>query len=668
MTQIEILGRRADLDAVLCTLQRLRAVQLAPAPSTAAGPPVLNPTADQAADQAADKHLATTQLRERVEAVLGLVPAETGLASPRPTHDHELHRLLLRLEPEVAELIATRDALRSEAELLPRYLAALGDLTPLVPELNRLTDSELAAAHLATVALVLDDPDGRVIAQLAEQLRELLGDRHLLVTARGDGSGTVGALLVTSSDRVAAVEQLLGSDQISQVTIPGKFSGRSLAGTVAEMRTELAEVPELLSRNAEQLAELVRPALPALLAARRDLAARAERLAAVELAALGERTFALRAWLPRGDLDPVRQSLRERVPGPTVVAEVADPEQAPPILLRNPSLARPFERLVAFLAWPRPGEPDPTLLMAVVFPFLFGVMVGDVAYGLILVLLGWLLRRKLAERNPFLADVARVLVIGGWWSVVFGFLFGELLGNFGRYAFGFPALWFYRGSPDALTPLLLFVIAIGAVHVLLGLALGVWSSVRDRHLRHAAERVGTLVVLIGLFGIAAVAAAALPRTLMTPALALLVIGLVLAVLAPGGAAGLLAPLELISAIGKVLSYLRLAAVGLASVYLAVVANELGAQAPLLLGVVVATFFHALNVALAAFSPMIQSLRLHYVEFFPNFYTGGGAPFTPFGAEVSVIEDGDQPTGAAGPALAAAEAAQPDDRREVVVTG
>ncbi len=84
-------------------------------------------------------------------------------------------------------------------------------------------------------------------------------------------------------------------------------------------------------------------------------------------------------------------------------------------------------------------------------------------------------------------------------------------------------------------------------------------------------------------------------------------------------------------IGNVLSYLRIAAIGLASVYLARVANELGAAAPLLIGLVVATLFHTLNLALGAFSPTIQSLRLHYVEFFGKFYEPGGKEFSPFGA-------------------------------------
>jgi V/A-type H+-transporting ATPase subunit I len=130
-----------------------------------------------------------------------------------------------------------------------------------------------------------------------------------------------------------------------------------------------------------------------------------------------------------------------------------------------------------------------------------------------------------------------------------------------------------------------------------------------------------------------VAAGALPDALLTPAVAAAVVGLVLAVVAPGALVALLGPLELLGAVGNVLSYLRLAAVGLASVYLANVANELALGAPLVLGVLIAAFFHALNLALAAFSPMVQALRLHYVEFFGRFHAGGGEPFRPFGADL-----------------------------------
>jgi V/A-type H+-transporting ATPase subunit I len=50
----------------------------------------------------------------------------------------------------------------------------------------------------------------------------------------------------------------------------------------------------------------------------------------------------------------------------------------------------------------------------------------------------------------------------------------------------------------------------------------------------------------------------------------------------------------------------------------------------LIGVLFALLFHLVNFALGVMSPMIHALRLHYVEFFGNFYSPGGVAYRPFG--------------------------------------
>jgi V/A-type H+-transporting ATPase subunit I len=174
--------------------------------------------------------------------------------------------------------------------------------------------------------------------------------------------------------------------------------------------------------------------------------------------------------------------------------------------------------------------------------------------------------------------------------------------------------------------------------VVLGLLLGLWTAARGHRRRQLGSKAGTLLVLAGLFGLAGIIAAGLPTALLTPAVAAVVVGTIVACVSQGALGLILGPLGLLGTLGNVLSYLRLAAVGLASTYLAEVANELGAKGPLLLGVVVATLFHSLNLALAAFSPMIQSLRLQYVEFFGQFHEGGGRLFAPLGGAVAGARD------------------------------
>jgi V/A-type H+-transporting ATPase subunit I len=183
-------------------------------------------------------------------------------------------------------------------------------------------------------------------------------------------------------------------------------------------------------------------------------------------------------------------------------------------------------------------------------------------------------------------------------------------------------------------PLLIFAVALGATHVILGLLLGIWQGWQERHRGAVVERFGTLLAIVGVFGLAGLAVGMLPGGAVTPAAAAIIVGLVLMMVSHGRMGLLMGPLELIGALGNILSYLRIAAVGLASAYLAIVANEFAAVGPLWLGVIVAAFFHALNLALAGFSPMIQAMRLHYVEFFSKFYAGGGRMFRPFGARVT----------------------------------
>ena len=96
------------------------------------------------------------------------------------------------------------------------------------------------------------------------------------------------------------------------------------------------------------------------------------------------------------------------------------------------------------------------------------------------------------------------------------------------------------------------------------------------------------------------------------------------------AEGIVAPVELLSTLGNILSYARIMALGTASVMLAVVANRLaGAIGSVVVGVIFALLFHLVNFALGLFSPTIHALRLHYVEFFGRFYSPGGVQYRPF---------------------------------------
>lgn len=636
MSGVQVLGRREELAAVLADLQIFGAVEVA-----GRHPVELGALAGEASHDLG-----------RIQVML----AATEQPLPPPASTAPDRAVLELFERETSALAASVEALRSEEEQLRHYVEVLGDLEALIPEVARLTDAELRAVRLAMVALLLDDPSGQVVAALSTQLAARFGDRVLLVSA--SASRVRGCLLVLPRALLTEAEALLSGDQISQVTVPEDFAGLSLHSTVTSMRSRLGVIPPAQARLSRDLQALRRSQVPLLLALRSGCLALVEREESAARADLTARTFRLHCWVPTTRLPGLRDHLALTRGAEIVVFDTSavggGEAGEPPVLLRNRPAWGPFERLVGFLSWPSPRGVDPTGLMAIALPFLFGVMVGDVVYGGALMLIGAWLRRS-ADRGPLFDDIGRVLLVGGGWSVAFGFLFGEALGSLGN-TWGMPALWFYRGGPEALEPLLLFALALGAIHLVLGLALGVWMAIREGDRHRLAETGGTLAMLVGILAVVAALVLSLPSAVLWVAVAVAVTGVGVASASHGWLGLLLGPLEMLGTLGNVLSYLRLAAVGLASVYLANVANELAARAPLLLGLVVAALLHGLNLALAAFSPMVQALRLHYVEFFSKFHTGGGRYFTPLGAHGAAVP----------PILPPVDAVSTDSTRGVLV--
>jgi len=627
MTPVQILASRARLPAVIAELHRQGVVQL----TSAARPgqdmaPVSLPDADARR---------WDELRAEAADLAGLLDLAGAAASARGGPD-QLRPVDLavpperlgRIAPELPPVLARIGSLQAEHGTVRRYHDALAALIPAEPELALLGEADLAQLGLATVVLVLDAPHAGVLDALRSALRASAGDRFHLAGMQ-TGEQTVGCVLVLPHAISAELRALLGREHIRHVPLPREYERLSLAHALAGISRRLADLPAELARAWSSLADMTAGLAPGWRARRSAVLDELERLEALTLAGGTAHTASLAGWLPGRDVTALRAALSRTGPEVTVARLAPGDAGEPPTLLDNPPPVRPYERLLGFFALPRGGSLDPSVLVAAVLPALFGIMVGDLGYGLIFAGIGAALRYRAPASRPVLRDAGRILLAGGAWSVLFGLLFGEAFGSLGH-QLGLPALWFYRGGPEALETLLLLAVGIGVTHILLGLLLGMRQAGRLRQPRTLIERAGAFFLLCGLAAIAAVAMDLLPSQVRTPAVAVVVVMFVVAVAARGAIGLLTGPLELLGIVGHVLSYLRLAAVGLASVYLAAIANELAVSVPLLLGVFVAALLHLLNLALAAFSPMVQALRLHYVEFFSAFYEGGGQSFRPFG--------------------------------------
>jgi V/A-type H+-transporting ATPase subunit I len=156
------------------------------------------------------------------------------------------------------------------------------------------------------------------------------------------------------------------------------------------------------------------------------------------------------------------------------------PQLMPPIVLRNPRWARPFEWFARLLGTPGANEADPSLLLALLVPLMFGFMFGDVGQGAVLVLAGFALRKRYVA--------AELLIAGGIVAMIFGALFGSVFAREGI----LPALWLHPLEK----PLSLLGVSLagGSVVILIGLALdAVESYWRGEAVRWWATRAGLVL-------------------------------------------------------------------------------------------------------------------------------------------------------------------------------
>ncbi len=622
MTRLRVVGLKRDLDPTLAALQEAGCIQLLDAKDIHPGLAAYVLAAEQ-------RELETLgYLLVRLDALLALLPPQIGLA-PEPVRETDL-AVMLQADldanaPELETLAQQRHALSNDADVLPNHATTLRKLSRLTPSMTDLADYE-------TVALLINRRYAGALDVLQSEMRNVAGERCTLVSDQVD-SDTVGALLVYPRAFSVAMQGLLGRVQVNQVSLPDTLRNVPFADALAHIERRLQQIPGEIAAVDARLAEAGRQHQARWLAYRQAVQSRLEQLRV--RARLGEtgHTFVLVGWIPERDVAAVRQLLEQRLPQYLVIDELAptaEEAHAAPVLLESVAVVRPFQFFLRLLSLPRYGTIDPTVLMALFMPLFFGLMLGDIGYSLFMLVVGLVAYRRFAAGSG-MRDLVYFIILGSIWGVVWGFVFGEFFGSVGHDVFGLQPLWKERSSPDALPALLIFSIAMGVMHVCLGLLLGVWQAWCLHHASELWERVGMLVGLVGLFLLVGVVAKRLPAGWATPGVVVVIVGLALLIRGLGPIGALMAPVELLSTVGNILSYLRLAAIGLASVYLAMVGNMLAVRAgSMLVGVLIAVLFHALNIALGAFSPTIHALRLHYVEFFTKFYESGGEPFQPLG--------------------------------------
>lgn len=620
MVPLEIIGLKTDLHRILRVLRALGCMQIEPLDEidgVSARPLTL------------DREILSMQEEvsfqlARVEGLIQGLGCGSFIRSASPPEDFlaQARVCLDTLSPEVQSLIAQREKLSSELASLPRYEATLLKLLPILPP-------SIYEPGNITIGVLVSRVHMGVLESIGKQVLELTAGRADVVSGDVDSLTRV-MLIIFPAESSAEVEALLTREDVSRLRLPAELGEGPPDLVLTTLRRRMVEIPEKIHAIEGELADISKEWGSRLVTIRDALRDESETNSILNRFGETDMTFVLIGWVPAKSVSQVKTGLLEIVGEKALVRPLpitGELKQRAPIVLQNPPPVRPFASLVGLLSLPRYGYIDPSHLMAFFLPVFFGMILGDIGYGALLLVLTLVLYRKLIK--GLLKDVMLVLVVGSGWAIFFGVLYGEFFGTLGEYL-GIHPIWIDRTSAEDITSLLGMSLAVGAVHVTLGLILGVWESVLNRSRSHLLERGGMLLGLVSFFILVGVLARVLPAGFMTPAVAGLIVGIVLLGSSLGWLGLIMGPIEFIGLLGNVLSYLRIAAVALASVYLAKIANEMaGMVGNLIVGVIIAVLIHSLNLVLGAFSPTIHSLRLHYVEFFRKFYEGGGRPYEPF---------------------------------------
>ncbi len=615
MSKLRILGPRERLEDVLRVLQDLSLLHLSAPEAAPLQHPELSP------EQHRERRHLQAALENVEQALTALEIRDGGAAAPAAAATRadlvRWARLGWRVRRETERLAARVAALEEERALIMKYQHFFAAFRSLLESESRWPN---ATAH----HVLLRGSEAGTLPQLRASLAAVIGE-EFQVFSQPLPTGEVAVLIVVSAQAAGRVERLLAEARVQEIPVPEAYGGKSLTTAIPRMLERLGQIPRELAEVLRRRQTLARAQGADLRHARAALHDRLQGLAALPLSGVTTRAFVLEGWTPARARRDLERGLQTAFGDDVVVSEVAkeewESEQAP-VVLSNPRLLRPFETVVGLMPLPRYGSIDPTPFVAVFFPAFFGLMVGDVGYGLLLAAVGLVLHAR-SRPGTTLRNVSEIIGPCALSAILAGFLFGELFGDLGHRWLGLRPLLFDRA--DALVPFLLLAVAVGAVHVLLGMVLGVVSA--RRHPRQAVGRgvSAAMVVLVIMALLAAVGV--LPRSFFSPVvIALLVAFPVLIALE-----GLVAPIELLATLGNILSYARIMALGVASVMMAVVANRMvGAIGSVAVGIMFALLFHLVNFAIAAFSPTIHALRLHYVEFFGKFFSPGGVRYQPFG--------------------------------------
>lgn len=581
------------------------------------------------------------------EHTLNLLGEEPQPSRPFPEGLEAAQKALSPLQTQAEALLRERQELEEDLEQARLFSEAFARLAEMAYGLDE-------SPRLRVLGFLLSEKE---LPRAEEALRAALEDRFLL--ASEPLGGRLAVVVVVHQSDLEEARLALSRQGIAELKIP-RYADLSLSRVARALREIQEKAPRELSEVREALLKLRREATPTLKALWTRAKDEVARLKALQEMAAGRFGLALMGYLPQKEKPRVEEALARFKDRLVYAFEPVDEHHEAdrvPVALDNPPWVRPFELLISFLNTPKYGTYDPSRVIALFFPFWFGMIVGDIGYALLFALVGRWLSGFVRRGEPLVVDlfalrlkpevIAKLTQMLRWmvfWSVVWGVVYGEFFGTLFEHlgVFGtpehpglIPILIHRINTAETANLLILTSVGFGVLLVFYGLVLRAWLALRHHHMKHFWEGLGYLG---GLTGLLALAYAYLGGVSASWVSLLMLLGFgVFLVSVLASRMWLMIP-ELPTQAGHILSYIRIYAVGAAGGILAGLLTDVGFALAerlglfgVVLGILVAGLLHLVILVLTTLGHMLQPIRLLWVEFFTKFgfYEESGRPYRPF---------------------------------------
>lgn len=352
-------------------------------------------------------------------------------------------------------------------------------------------------------------------------------------------------------------------------------------------------------------------------------------------------TVYLEGWVRSDKEDALKKVLETSVSCYDLV--LLDPEEGedPPTCNKNNKFVAPFQSVTNMYEVPNYKEVDPNPMMSIWFWFIFGMMMGDVGYGVVM-LIGGILFLKLKKPKGMLKQIGKIITYSSIPTILFGVLYGSYFG------FGWFEPVFVNPVKEPLT-VLIFSFGVGLLHIVSGLVVKMYASFKAKDYWQAIlDDFPWIVLLLGLgvfaIGLKIEGLSKIGLIMIAASAGIIIIfggrrkqGFIRKI--TGGFTSLYG---LVNHMSDVLSYSRLLALGLSTAIIAEVMNRLaGMVQGSIIGIIMSVFIyiigHIFNIGMGLLSAYVHDSRLQYIEFFGKFYEGGGYEFRPLSVQLKHVD-------------------------------